>query len=190
MKLEKRLENVSRLLSLVLRHRPEKIGLELDSNGWVTTKQLLVNLKASGNGVITLDELEDIVRENNKKRFEFNSDHTKIRASQGHSLGVDLQYEPLTPPIMLFHGTSDSSVENIRKTGLSKFTRDHVHLSDEVDTAATVGARKGKVIVLIINALEMYNAGYVFYKSTNGVWLTNHVPAEFIDTQMIFPNHN
>lgn len=169
----------SRFLSLILRHKPETIGLTLDNSGWVEVTQLLLQMNNNGQK-IDLNELEHIVRTNDKKRFEFNEDKTKIRASQGHSLGVDLQYESKTPPNILYHGTSTKSVESINKSGLLKLKRDHVHLSGDFCTATKVGSRHGKPVIFEVLAAQMHEEGYKFYQSTNGVWLTDHVPSKFL----------
>jgi putative RNA 2'-phosphotransferase len=169
----------SRFLSLILRHKPETIGLKLDNSGWVEVTQLLLQMNKNGRK-IDIEELEFIVRTNNKKRFEFNNDKSKIRASQGHSLGIDLQYESKTPPNILYHGTSIDSVKSINENGLLKLKRDYVHLSNDIETATNVGSRHGKPIIFEVLAGEMYNEGFIFYQSTNGVWLTDHVPAKFL----------
>jgi len=169
----------SRKLSLVLRHKPEAIGLELDARGWADVKSLLRKMSASGTN-LTLADLEEIVAQNDKKRFAFSPDGRKIRASQGHSIDVDLQLESLTPPAKLFHGTATTSVDSILATGLQSRSRQHVHLSLDLETATKVGARHGKPVILTIDAAAMHAAGYKFYCSANNVWLTNEVPKEYI----------
>ena len=170
----------SKFLSRVLRHRPEQVGLKLDRSGWVAVDKLLKAI--NGNGMpLTLDQLRLVVANNDKKRFAFSEDGLRIRASQGHSVEVDLHYEPQVPPEILFHGTPERFVASIRATGLNKGRRHHVHLSPDAPTASKVGQRRGPPIVLIIRAGEMHRAGLVFYRSANGVWLTDHVPSEFID---------
>lgn len=171
--------NNSKFLSLILRHKPETIGLKLDEHGWVSVPLLLEQMNKNGRD-IDLNELEHIVETNDKKRFEFNADKSKIRASQGHSLGVDLQYEAQTPPDILYHGTAITSLDSIKESGLSKMKRDHVHLSSDINTATKVGGRHGNQIIFHVLAGEMVKEGYKFYNSTNGVWLTDHVPSKFL----------
>jgi putative RNA 2'-phosphotransferase len=175
---------VSKLLSLVLRHEPERMLLVLDEAGWVTVDALLVGFAKSGTP-ITRDELEAIVRTSDKQRFAFSEDGERIRASQGHSVVVDLGYAPGQPPLMLFHGTVDKFLESIRTNGLVRGERHHVHLSATEQTAHQVGQRRGRPIILQVRAGAMAKAGNLFFLSANGVWLTDHVPAEFI----VFPDH-
>ncbi|MEO3406403.1 RNA 2'-phosphotransferase [Mucilaginibacter sp. CAU 1740] len=177
---EKETTNLSKFLSLVLRHKPEEIGITLDEQGWVPVDELLDKLNKSGRPV-TFDVLQHIVDTNAKKRFAFNDDKLKIRASQGHSVEVELGYEPQTPPDVLYHGTGEKSVESIMQSGLEKRTRQHVHLSSDINTAINVGSRHGKPVVLIVAAGEMYKQGYPFYLSENKVWLTDAAPAAFIN---------
>lgn len=171
----------SKFLSLVLRHQPEKIGIKLDDNGFVSVDILLAALeKADSDWNLSL--LEKVVADNNKKRFEFkeiNCQH-KIRARQGHSVDVDLGYKEFSPPARLYHGTNHDAVSAILKTGLQKMSRHHVHLSQDVATAISVGSRKGLVAVLEIDSYAMSKCGYAFYKTDNEVWLTDFVPSEFI----------
>lgn len=175
-----RQKKISKFLSLVLRHEPQTIGITLGEAGWVDTNVLLEALARHGRG-ITLDELRLVVENNDKKRFAFNEDQSRIRASQGHSLEVDLGYTPVQPPEYLYHGTTDRFVEAIRATGLQRRDRHHVHLSAQTDTAVSVGSRHGKPVLLTVHAASMHRAGRAFYLSANGVWLTDEVPPEFID---------
>ncbi len=177
---DQQIKKISKFLSLVLRHKPETIGITLDENGWVDTNELLEKL-SNKNRNITFLQLEEVVEKNNKKRFAFNETRTKIRASQGHSLSINLNYKPVEPPEILYHGTATRFIESIKEQGLLKRNRDHVHLSHELDTAITVGKRHGKIKVLHVKAKEMFDEGYKFYFSDNGVWLTDHVPTNFID---------
>lgn len=179
---EKQLKQKSKFLSLILRHRPELIEIELDDQGWVNVDILLRQLKEHKKEY-DLAILQEVVENNNKKRFAFNEDQTKIRANQGHSVQVNLGYEVAIPPELLYHGTATRFLDSIQKTGLDKRNRHHVHLSADKDTAISVGSRHGKVVILQIKARAMRAAGFKFYLSDNGVWLTNDIPVEYI----IFP---
>lgn len=170
---------VSKFLSLALRHQPESAHIHLDEAGWTRVTDLLAGC-AKANHNITRAELDQIVATNPKKRFEFNTDGTQIRASQGHSIEVNLRYEPKVPPTKLYHGTATRFLEAIRSHGLLKMQRHHVHLSSETKMTMDVGARHGTPVLLTILASEMHQAGHPFYLSTNGVWLVDHVPLEFI----------
>jgi putative RNA 2'-phosphotransferase len=174
--------SMSKFLSLVLRHQPEKIGIELDSAGWVSVDALLRACARHGSP-IAREELELIVASNDKKRFAFSEDGARIRASQGHSVEVELQYEPSVPPEILYHGTAERFLPAIRTEGLLKGKRHHVHLSRDEPSAFSVGQRHGKPIVLRIRAGELHRAGQPFYVSANGVWLTDHVPASFLEIE-------
>lgn len=175
----------SKFLSYVLRHRPDSIGIALDPEGWVLVDELLDRCRAHKKP-ITREHLDEVVATNSKQRFAFSEDRLRIRASQGHSVEVDLGYKPATPPETLYHGTPERSVESIRSGGLLRGRRHHVHLSHEVETAKQVGGRHGKPVVLVVRSGEMHRNGTPFYRSANGVWLTEHVPAEYID----FPSSN
>ena len=171
----------SKFLSLVLRHRPDKINLELDKEGWAYTKSL------SDKSGISISDIEEIVRSNNKKRFEFSSDKIKIRACQGHSVDVNLNLNPKNPPFILYHGTSDINLDSIKKEGLKAMNRQHVHLSLDKETAEKVGKRhKGKTVILEISAKNHVNSENAkYFESTNGVWLTENVPPNYIDFRTI-----
>jgi len=173
-------KKISKFLSLVLRHKPETIGLNLDENGWTDTQELLEKL-AKSNKKIDLKTLEEVVANNDKKRFAFNADKTKIRASQGHSIKVNLGYSSIEPPKILFHGTATRFLDSIKKQGLLKGNRHQVHLSKDVDTATNVGSRHGKVVLIKVKALEMHQAGFEFFVSENQVWLTDFVPVEYLE---------
>jgi putative RNA 2'-phosphotransferase len=175
----KNIIHLSKFLSLVLRHQPEELGISLDEQGWTDVDTLLEAMQTKG-FKIDLDLLKQVVAENNKKRFAFNEDCTKIRANQGHSVEVELGYTPTTPPEMLYHGTAEQHVEGIKKEGIQKRSRHHVHLSVDSETATKVGQRHGKLVLLSIKAGEMNRAGHLFYISDNGVWLTDEVPSNFI----------
>ncbi|HEU0032822.1 MAG TPA: TIGR02452 family protein [Kofleriaceae bacterium] len=171
---------ISKFLSLVLRHDPARIGITLDSAGWTDVDALLAASAAHGVR-ITRDALLDIVRSSDKQRFALSEDATRIRANQGHSVDVDLELPPATPPERLFHGTVDAALAGIRAQGLVRGARHHVHLSADRETATKVGSRRGAPVILEIRARAMADAGHVFYRSENGVWLVDHVPVEFIE---------
>ena len=171
--------HLSRLLSLVLRHRPQTLGLVLDEAGYVEVERLLAASRQHGEA-LTRAELEEVVRTNDKQRFAFSSDGTRVRASQGHSVPVALAYEAVTPPALLYHGTVRRFLRAIAAEGLRAGERQFVHLSGEVATAEAVGARRGQPVVLTVRAGEMAAAGLPFYRSDNGVWLARAVPPRFI----------
>ena len=177
---EKETIRTSKFLSLVLRHQPEKIGIQLDETGWTEVSTLLNALRSHG-VVLSLENLRHVVETNNKKRFAFDDSGLKIRASQGHSIDIDLDYVPKMPPEILYHGTAHTFLASILNTGLDKRKRHHVHLSKDVETALQVGGRHGKPVVLTILAGKMAAQGFAFFQSENGVWLTEHVPTEFIE---------
>jgi putative RNA 2'-phosphotransferase len=172
-------KSISKFLSLVLRHRPEVIGITLDSNGWVSVDELLRALAGQGR-LLARAELETIVETSDKRRFALSADGTMIRANQGHSVAVDLALSPELPPDVLFHGTVEHFLPSIRAGGLVKGQRQHVHLSASREVAVSVGQRRGKPYVLAVDAGGMAASGFVFYRSENGVWLTEHVPARFL----------
>ncbi|MCW4469693.1 RNA 2'-phosphotransferase [Flavobacterium sp. MFBS3-15] len=176
---EKDTKQISKFLSYVLRHKPEAIGLTLDANGWADVTVLLEKMHKHGTK-IDMELLNHVVDTNSKKRFSFNDAKDRIRASQGHSLEIELGYEPLAPPEILYHGTAGHNVEAILKEGIRKGNRHHVHLSLDKATATNVGGRHGKPVILEVLALQMHNDGYEFFLSENGVWLTDGVPAGYI----------
>jgi putative RNA 2'-phosphotransferase len=165
----------SKFLSMVLRHKPEEIGITLDENGWADVSAVLDGM------AIDRDMLQLVVEINNKQRFEFNEDETKIRARQGHSVDVDLGYQPMEPPMYLFHGTTIRFYDQIMREGLKKQGRHAVHLSENRETASDVGGRHGKPVVLQIRAKELSATGAKFYLTENHVWLTDEVPPEYIE---------
>jgi len=171
--------HTSKFLSYVLRHRPDSIGIALDENGWVDVEVLLAAAERHGKR-LSRQVLERAVAENDKKRFAFSEDGRRIRASQGHSVSVDLALEPIEPPELLYHGTVERFLESIREKGLVRGSRHHVHLSPDEATARKVGSRRGKPVILVVEAGRMHQAGYQFFRSANGVWLTESVPAEFL----------
>jgi putative RNA 2'-phosphotransferase len=170
---------LSKFLSLVLRHAPERIQLQLDAAGWADVGALLAACQAH-QVPLTRERLEHIVTASDKQRFAFDETGERIRASQGHSVAVELGYTPQSPPEILFHGTPDRFVASIRSQGLLKGKRHHVHLSVDTTTAQKVGDRRGKSVVLTVQAGAMHRAGHAFFISANGVWLVDHVPPQFI----------
>ncbi|MCX4763376.1 RNA 2'-phosphotransferase [Streptomyces sp. NBC_01275] len=174
---EKRTVKVSKYLSKHLRHQPERIGLALDEAGWVEIDTLIAAATAHG-FPFTRDELDHVVAANDKKRFAV--DGTRIRASQGHSIDVDLGLPPATPPSYLYHGTVARSLDAIRAEGLRPMNRHDVHLSADRETATRVGARRGRPVVLSVDAGAMHRDGHVFHVSANGVWLTKAVPPGYL----------
>ena len=177
---EKDRNTISKFLSLILRHSPETIGLQLDENGWADVEELMSKC-AKGGRAFSRAELDEVVALNDKQRFAFNEDKTKIRANQGHSVEVELQLEARLPPELLYHGTVDRFLADIRTEGLKKMNRHHVHLSADKPTAEKVGSRRGEAVILTVRSGEMSRDGFVFFLSGNGVWLTELVPEKYID---------
>lgn len=169
----------SKFLSLVLRHEPQKIGLQLDAQGWADIADLLQRLAEHGHALDRAD-LQRLVQTNDKQRFALSEDGLRIRASQGHSIAVDLGLQPLEPPPWLYHGTVPSFLESIATQGLRPGERQHVHLSLDRQTAQQVGSRRGAPVILSVDAGRMHAEGHRFYRSANGVWLTDHVPLRYI----------
>lgn len=176
---EQHKKRISKFLSLVLRHKPEVINLTMDENGWADTDDLMKKCSAHERN-FTFEELEEIVETNDKKRFVFNEDKTRIRANQGHSIEIDLALEPQKPPEFLYHGTAEANVASILQQGIEKRDRQHVHLSEDRDTAAKVGMRHGKPVILVIQTGKMHEEGIPFYLSDNHVWLTDFVDPQYI----------
>lgn len=179
---EKQHKKLSKFLSLVLRHKPMVIGLELDESGWAKTTDLIQKMTTFGK-TIDLETLALIVANSDKKRFAFSPTKDKIRANQGHSIKVDLGYSPKTPPSILYHGTARKSVDSIYRTGLQKRNRHHVHLSKDIATASKVGQRHGKLVIFEVLADLMQQDGFTFFVSDNGVWLTDEVPVKYLRKQ-------
>lgn len=181
---EKEITNISRFMSLVLRHQPEKIGLDLDAQGWASVEELIEKMQKAGKN-LNHTILEEVVTNNNKKRFAFNEDKSRIRASQGHTIEIELGYEPKEPPEILYHGTAFKNIASILQKGILKGDRHHIHLSKDVETAMSVGTRHGKPILLIIKAQRMFNDGIPFFCSENGVWLTEYIHPKYFSVQEI-----
>ena len=177
---DKQITSTSRFISLILRHKPETIGITLDEHGWADVQELIDGINRSSGHTLDLDLLEEIVRTDEKQRYSFNEDHTLIRANQGHSIPVDVELEEKTPPDILWHGTGEKYVSAIDVQGLIPKTRLYVHLSGDYETAFKVGARHGKPRIYQVHAGKMAADGYVFYRSVNGVWLTKEVPPKYL----------
>lgn len=177
---DKTLKKHSRFLSRILRHKPELIGIELDNNGYVAVETLL-NALQNSQFPMTRAILDEVVANNDKKRFSYSDDGLKIRANQGHSVSVDLGLSPQTPPPVLYHGTARDNLDSIWQTGLTAQSRHHVHLSSDVETAIKVGKRHGAVAVLRVDTAQMVADGVVFYRSANGVWLVDTVPPNYLE---------
>lgn len=171
------LEKISKYLSFLLRHQPEAIGLSLDAQGWASIDELI---NKSRNPKLSRETLLLVVQTSDKQRFALDENAELIRANQGHSIAVDLDLTPQTPPAWLYHGTAERFLPAIREQGLIKGKRHHVHLSATPEIAKAVGARYGKPVILQIPAEKMHAEGIVFYQTANHVWLVNHVPPEFL----------
>lgn len=174
------LKHISKFLSLVLRHKPQELGVTMDDEGWVNVTELIEKYKVK-KGYLNMQLLQQVVSTNDKQRFAFNYDKTKIRANQGHTLDIDLQLEQKEPPEILYHGTVEKFIAAIKETGLQKMQRQHVHLSKDLETAVKVGGRRGKPVILKVHTARMQENGHAFYLSQNGVWLCDHVPVEYIE---------
>lgn len=177
---EEQAKTISKFLSLVLRHSPEKIGLQLDVEGWADVDELIGKANRAQR-TLNRTILEEIVYNNDKQRFAFNEDKSRIRANQCHSITVELKLEAQVPPEFLYHGTVAKFLEAIKGEGLKKMNRHHVHLSKDREVAQLVGSRRGKPVILSIRAGQMHREGIPFYLSDNGVWLTDQVPVPYIE---------
>lgn len=173
------IEHLGRFLSLILRHSPQTIDITLDNFGYANVDELISQMNKHGKH-IDFDALKLIVDTNNKKRYSFNQNFTKIRANQGHSIKVNLQLTEKIPPNELYHGTATRFLDSIMNEGITKQSRQYVHLSKDIDTAIKVGKRHGKVIILVLDTLKMYQDGIKFYLSDNDVWLTDYVNPQYI----------
>lgn len=172
-------DKLSVFISLVLRHNPDVAGIMLDEHGWANVDELITGINDSGRR-IDMSILEEIVGTDQKKRYSFNEDRTLIRANQGHSIPVDMQLKETEPPTFLYHGTAKRFLSSIEIEGLKSMSRLYVHLSRDIETALKVGGRHGEAIVLNVNSKEMFDEGYKFFLSENGVWLTKKVPVKYI----------
>ena len=170
--------NISKFIALILRHKPEAIGISLDEHGWANVDELIAGINKTS--PLTKDQLEEIVKTDNKQRYSFSEDHTLIRANQGHSVAVDVELKQETPPDVLYHGTGEKYVPSILQKGLIPKSRLYVHLSQDTSTAEAVAKRHGKPILFRINTKLMVRDGYKFYLSANHVWLTKEVPVQYL----------
>ena len=182
--------SVGRFLSLILRHRPEAVGITLErEGGWADTAELIKKVRAAGYE-LDMERLERIVRENNKQRYSFNEDKTKIRANQGHSIDVVIPMKIAEPPDKLYHGTSTEFLDSIKREGIRSMKRQYVHLSGDKETAETVGARhtrkSGRVCILVIDTKTMHRDGYIFRLSDNGVWQSETIPWKYV-REIVYP---
>ena len=172
------LKEVSKYMSLILRHKPDAIGITLDEHGWANVDELIAGIAKDNE--FNMEILEEIVRTDEKQRYSFNTDKTLIRANQGHSIPVDVELEEKEPPEILWHGTGEKFVASIDAQGLIPKSRLYVHLSKDEETAIKVGTRHGRPVLYKVKAGEMFREGYKFYLSVNGVWLTEEVPVKYL----------
>jgi putative RNA 2'-phosphotransferase len=177
--MNKKLVRTSKFLSLVLRHKPDTIGLSLNENGWVSIQDLIDAANANDHN-ISREMLDEVVFTNDKQRFSYNHDGQMIRANQGHSVQINLELESIDPPDILYHGTVERFLNSIIASGLQKMKRQHVHLSATIETAKNVGKRRGEPVVLSVNSGAMNRDGHRFFLSQNGVWLTDSVPWKYV----------
>ena len=173
------MNKTSKFISLILRHKPEVIGITLDEHGWADVEKLVAGIQRTQ--AFDMEMLEEIVRTDHKQRYSFNEDKTLIRANQGHSVPVDVELSVIKPPEVLYHGTGQKYVDSIDKIGLIPKSRLYVHLSGDIDTAVKVGSRHGKPVVYRVASGRMEEDGYVFYRSVNGVWLTKEGPVSYLE---------
>lgn len=179
---ERRLERLSKFISMILRHKPEVIGITLDKHGWADVDELIKGINETGEEVeFSEDTLETIVKTDKKQRYSFSQDKTLIRANQEHSIPVDVELEKKEPPKVLYHGTGVKSVKAIQEQGLLPMERLYVHLSIDVKTATNVGKHHGTPVIFQVNTEQMQKDGYDFFQFVNGVWLTKEVPAKYLE---------
>lgn len=169
------MKSTSKFLSLILRHKPQLIGIELDEHGWADVDELIHRVKG-----LDLVKLEQIVATDEKQRYSFSADKKLIRANQGHSIPVDVELAELEPPEVLYHGTAEKFGAAINAQGLLKMSRLYVHLSNDIETARKVGRRHGLPKIFLVESGKMFFDGYKFFRSVNGVWLTEHVPQKYL----------
>ncbi len=169
---------ISKYIALILRHKPEEIGIKLDEHGWANVEELIKGIQV--NNDFSMEDLEEIVREDSKGRYSFNEDKTLIRANQGHSVKVDVELKKAIPPKILYHGTGEKYTKSIDEIGLIPKNRLYVHLSKDEKTAKSVGSRHGKPVIYTVDTEKMVLDGYKFYQSVNGVWLVKSVPVKYL----------
>jgi len=174
-------KSTSKYISLILRHKPETVGISLDEHGWANVEDLIAGVNKTH--PLDMETLEQIVAEDEKQRYSFNEDQTLIRANQGHSIPVDVELPEIIPPDVLYHGTGLKYKESIDAQGLIPKSRLYVHLSGDAETARKVGQRHGKPIIYTVDATAMHKDGYIFYRSVNGVWLTKAVPKKYLSNE-------
>lgn len=179
-KSDKQLRNISKFISLILRHQPEAIGIILDEHGWADVQELIDGINRADGHTLDMELLEEIVQTDEKQRYSFNEDHTLIRANQGHSISVDVELEEKVPPEILWYGTGEKYVSSIDAQGLIPKSRLYVHLSSDMETARKVGSRYGKPVIYEIDCHRMIEDGYRFFLSSNHVWLTKEVPVRYL----------
>ena len=173
-------KNTSKFIALILRHKPETIGITLDEHGWADVRELIDGINQSEGHTLDMEILEEIVRTDEKLRYSFNEDHTLIRANQGHSIPVDVELAAKTPPDVLWHGTGEKYVASIDAQGLIPKSRLYVHLSSDKETAKKVGSRHGRPVIYEIDCWQMAADGYLFFESAHHVWLTKEVPSRYL----------
>lgn len=179
-------DRLSVFISLILRHKPSEIGIVLDEHGWANVKELIAGINNTGRN-IDMGILEEIVRTDKKCRYSFNENKTLIRANQGHSIPVNIEFKEVVPPDVLYHGTATKSLDSIKQQGIKSMSRLYVHLSKDSETAVNVGSRHGKCVVLSIDTKRMFNDGIKFYLSANGVWLVDYVDWKYVK-EIKFPD--
>lgn len=170
---------IGKYIALILRHKPETIGISLDEHGWADVQKLIEGIRKDYD--FDMSMLEQIVSNDKKQRYSFNEDKSLIRANQGHSIPVDVELEKKIPPEVLYHGTAVKYEVSIDKQGLIPKSRLYVHLSADIETATVVGKRHGNPVIYKVLSAEMQKSGYSFYQSVNGVWLTKQVPVEYLE---------
>lgn len=174
-------KKISQYLSFILIHKPEEIGLTLDVEGWANINELINKSQPIEERILTKEIIQQIVQNSDKKRFQLSDNKLNIRAIQGHSIPlINRTFIKQTPPDFLYHGTAQRFYDSIITQGLIAKERHYVHLTEHINTANAVGIRYGKPVILIIHAIEMYNNGFIFFKTENDVWLINNVPSEYI----------
>ena len=185
--MNKRLIDVSKIISYALRHRPDEFGLSLDKEGWVDFEVFCRALASYKHPVyVDKETIEKIIAESDKKRFELTDG--KIRATYGHSIDAKKKKKKSIPPNILFHGTSHKAYDLIRKEGLKPMNRQYVHLSVDAATARKVGSRHDRnPVILAINSSKMYSDGFKFFHSTNdGTWMCESVPSSYITRAIMY----